>query len=698
MQNIHEEEILGKAYDARLMRRLLTYAKPFALWIALSILLLFAITGVELLRPYLIKIAIDDYINAFNRPYLVFEANNAPETLGVVFEGKRYIRSDEIELDQYPDQPLQQIIHQKAHYYLISGYLANEKSFTIEEVSAGQVRVTAHNGEQFDGRLLTKDDLRIFRMRDADGVFRISMLFLVTILVGFTLNYGQVYLLQWTSQRIIFSIRQQLFAHLEKLSLSFFDRNPVGRLVTRVTNDVETLNEMYTNVLVNLFKDLFMLVGILIVMMRMNFQLALYSFTVLPLIIISSMIFRAKAREAYRNVRLKLARLNATLAENISGMKIVQIFHQEKKKFNEFDDINNQYFQASKQELLAFAIFRPVMEIISSLGLAVIIWFGGKEVIQGAIEFGVLFAFITYIQQFFRPILDLTEKYNILQAAMASSERIFMLMDEKEGIVNPTAPEQLETVQGSIEFRNVWFAYINEDWVLRDVSFTVKPGETIAFVGATGAGKSSIISLLSRFYDIQKGQILVDGKDIKTLDKYELRRRIGVVLQDVFLFTGDIKSNIRLNDPMISDERIQEVAEYVNADPFIRRLPHGYDEPVTERGSTLSAGQRQLLSFARTLAFDPAVLVLDEATANIDTETEILIQDALKKLIHGRTTLVVAHRLSTIQHADKIIVLHKGQIREMGNHQELLAKEGIYYKLYQLQYKEDLLATRENAG
>lgn len=697
MQNIHDEEILGKAYDARLMRRLLTYAKPFTGWIALCVLLLFIITGLELVRPYLIKTAIDDHINAISRPYLVTSVVDCPDQ-GVIFDGQRYIRSDELDPSLLPpDTPRAQILQQKNRYYLIPGAVPEGATYTIKPAEYGLVTVRAENGDEWAGRELNSVELRTLRTPDANAVFWISIAFLGTILLNFLLNYGQVYLLQWTSQQIVFSIRQQLFAHIEKLSLTFFDKNPVGRLVTRVTNDIETLNEMYTSVLVNLFKDVFMLVGILIVMMNLNFRLALYSFSVLPLIFISSIIYRRYAREAYRNVRLRLARLNATLAENISGMKLIQIFHQEKKKFREFDEINQSYYQASKQELLSFAIFRPVMEIISSLGLSIIVWFGGKQVIQGNIEFGVLFAFISYIQSFFRPILDLTEKYNILQAAMASSERIFMLLDEKETILNPALPEALGEIAGSIEFKNVWFAYNHEDWVLRDVSFTVNPGETVAFVGATGAGKSSIISLLSRFYDIQKGQILIDGKDIRTIDKYELRRKIGVVLQDVFLFTGDIKSNIRLNNPEISDDEIRQVAAYVNADHFIRKLPQGYDEPVTERGSTLSAGQRQLLAFARTLAFDPAILVLDEATANIDTETELLIQDALKKLIRDRTTLVVAHRLSTIQHADTIIVLHKGQIREMGNHQELLAKEGIYYKLYQLQYKEDF-AAEESAG
>jgi len=493
----------------------------------------------------------------------------------------------------------------------------------------------------------------------------------------------------FTIEKIIFNIRQQIFAHLQKMSLGFFDKNPVGRLVTRVTNDTETLNEMYTGVLVNLFKDFFMLLGISIVMLRLNVTLALIIFLSLPLIILASAMFRIHARQAYREVRTKLARINAFLNENISGMRIVQIFNRQDKKFDEFDKSNTEYYKATLKELKLFAIFRPSMDVIYALTLAALIWYGGGSVISERMQFGVLFAFVSYLSQFFQPINDLTEKYNILQASMASSERIFMLLDQKEDIQNPQNPPAISKFKGEIEFKNVWFAYKDEDWVLRDVSFKISPGQSAAFVGATGAGKSSIISLMTRFYDIQRGEILIDGVNIKDMDKYELRRNIGVVLQDVFLFTGDIWSNIRLNSKDISDQRVKEVAEYVNANHFISNLPKGYDEEVKERGATFSAGQRQLLAFARALAFDPSILVLDEATANIDTETEILIQDALSKIIKGRTTIIVAHRLSTIQHCDKIIVLHKGKIREMGSHQELLDLGGIYYNLYLLQYKEE---------
>ncbi|SHK01235.1 ATP-binding cassette, subfamily B [Anaerobranca californiensis DSM 14826] len=445
---------------------------------------------------------------------------------------------------------------------------------------------------------------------------------------------------------------------------------------------------MFTGVLVNLFKDIFILLGIMIVMLRLNLRLALTVFSILPIVLFASLFFRIKAREAYREVRTRLARINANIAENISGMKIVQIFNQQQKKFNQFDEINKGYLASSLKEIKVFAVYRPFIDLLYYLALTILIWFGGGSVLRGTLEFGVLFAFVSYVQMFFQPINDLTEKYNILQASMASSERIFQLLDKEEDIKNPQNPVPLTKVEGKIEFKNVWFAYKEGEWVLRDVSFTINPGETVAFVGATGAGKTSIISLISRFYDIQKGEILIDGVNIKDVNQQELRKHIGVVLQDVFLFSGNVKENIRLNNENITDEDIKRIAQTINAHHFIEKLPQKYDEEVQERGSTFSAGQRQLLAFARALAFDPAILVLDEATANIDTETEELIQKALTKLIEGRTTIIVAHRLSTIQNADKIIVMHKGKVREMGTHQELLEKGGLYYDLYQLQYKE----------
>lgn len=689
--NLKEEDSLGKAFDLRLMKRLLKYAKPFAGVIALCVMLLMLITATELLRPKLIQIAIDDYIKGVNIPLIVY--NQEPPYKNVELDGKFYVRENAInDHSSIDEKSVYQLIKYQDNYYMLQGRLdANTEE--IKVIKKDNIYLIESDSISSVVQPITKEQYLNFRKHDLSGIKQISLWFLATITLGFILNYIQVYILYYTGQKIIYNMRKELFTHLQKLSLSFFDKNPVGRLVTRLTNDIENLNEMYTGVLVNLFKDIFLLVGIIAVMLKMNYKLALVSFTVLPLILIAAAIFRLKAREAYRLVRVKLAKINATLSENISGMRIIQIFKKEDFKYSEFEDINQEHRTASMKELLVFAIFRPSMDLIYSLALALLIWYGGARVLGGALTFGVLFAFVNYIDSFFKPIMDLTEKFNILQSAMASSERVFLLLDEEEGIKNIENPIKLDKINGEIEFKNVWFAYKDENWVLRDVSFKIKPGETAAFVGATGAGKTSIISLISRLYDIQKGEILIDGKNIKEIDKYELRKQVGTVLQDVFLFTGDIKGNIRLNSPEISEETVKEVAKYVNADRFIERLPHGYHEEVMERGATLSSGQRQLLAFARALAFDPSILVLDEATSNIDTETEILIQDAINKVIRNRTTIVIAHRLSTIQHADNIIVLHKGKVREIGNHQDLLEKKGMYYDLYLLQYKENFQET-----
>lgn len=661
MSNFQEEQSLGKAYDSRIMRRLLRYAKPYSVLIALSILLLLIISVTDLARPYLVKIAIDDHIMGTSRSYV---AVDRPEEYpsSVTIQGYNLVREDRLEHD--------------------------EEGLRFKIVKEGDSHILkAENGDLVLS--LTLEEGRLLRSFDTAALLRLGMILLIVLSLGFVLNYAQAYLLQYTGQRIIFDIRQELFAHLQRLALAFFDGNPVGRLVTRVTNDTQNLHEMYTAVLVNLFKDVFMVVGIIIVMFRLHPLLAWVSLATLPLIVLLTAIFRIKAREAYRETRVRLARINANFAENISGMRLVQIFRQEKRKFNEFDEINSSHYEASRHELMVYAVFRPAMELVYSLAMAILVWVGGGQVLRGAVEFGVLYAFISYLEQFFRPINDLTEKYNILQSSMASAERLFLILDEEPAISEVAKPISLGTVHGHIEFKNVWFAYVGEDWVLRDVSFTVNPGQTVAFVGATGAGKSTIMNLLTRFYDIQKGQILIDGKDIKLLHTEELRRNVGLVMQDVFMFSGNIAENIRLNNSDIGMERIEKVAKHVNAHHFIDHLPQKYGEPVTERGSTLSAGQRQLIAFARALAYDPAILILDEATANIDTETEMLIQDALPRLLEGRTSLVVAHRLSTIQDADQIIVLHKGKIREMGTHQDLLAHKGLYYNLFLLQYKED---------
>lgn len=684
-KNFKEEEALGKAFDIKLMKRLLTYTRPYWSMLLLCMFLLTLITAADLARPYLIKVAIDDHISAYDSIMSVYDRE--PGYPSVRYKDKYYVR-ERLLPDGAERGEKARIVKLQEKYYLVQGAIDSSALSDITVNQEGDSYLIASAQDTFRGELLTGDEYRSFREQDKAGIRKIALIFLITILGSFILNYIQVYILNYTGQKIIFNMRQELFTHIHKLSLSFFDRNPVGRLVTRVTNDMENLNEMYTAVLVNLFKDLLMLCGIVIIMLRMNTRMALLSFTIIPLIILSASIFRLKARDAYRQTRVKLAKINSTLSENISGMRMIQIFNREEYKYKEFDGINTEHRIASMRELFVFAVFRPSMDLIYSLALSLLIWYGGARMLAGELPFGVLFAFINYIEQFFQPINDLTEKFNILQSAMASSERIFLLLDEKETLEDPPAPLPLGRVKGDIEFKNVWFAYEGENWVLRDISFKINAGETAAFVGATGAGKTSIISLIGRLYDIQKGEILIDGKNIKELDKYQLRSQIGTVLQDVFLFAGDIKSNIRLNERRIDDETVMRASRFVNADKFIEKLPKGYEEEVAERGATFSAGQRQLLAFARALAFDPSVLVLDEATSNIDTETEVLIQDAIRKVIKDRTTIVIAHRLSTIQHANKIIVLHKGKIREMGNHQELLDKKGMYYDLYLLQYKE----------
>jgi len=581
-----ETELDAKAYDSRLMRRLLKYAARYWHFFLAAVILLFASTIVDLARPYLIGITIDDFIK--------------------------------------------------------------------------------------------KADVRALNTM---GIY-----FVILIASGFIFNLLQIYVLSFAGQSIIYNIRQQIFTHLQKLPLAYFDRNPIGRLVTRVTNDTETLNDMYTNVLVTLLKDFSILIGTLIIMLNLSIRLTLITLTVMPVVIVVTIIFRRKIRKVYRNVRTALAKINSAISENISGMRIIQLFNREKENFIKFDETGREYYKAAMNEIVTFGLFRPIIELLSSLVISLLIWFGGVNVLEGTLQFGTLYAFINYVTLLFHPINDLAEKYNIMQSSMAASERIFMLLDEPEEEDEGTLVLDMKTAEGDIEFKNVWFAYNENDWVLSDVSFKVPAGSTVAIVGATGAGKTSIINLLSRLYEIQKGEILINGINIKNFTKDSLRRCIGVVLQDVFLFSGKLRDNIRLNESSISDEKVEEAARYVNADGFIKKLRSGYDEEVMERGSTFSSGQRQLLAFARALAFDPAILVLDEATSNIDTDTELLIQDALAKLTKNRTTIVIAHRLSTIQHADNIIVLHKGKVKETGNHQELLAKKGLYYSLYQLQY------------
>jgi len=619
--SFHEEEVLGKAYDATLMRRLLRYLRPYKPYVALALAAIISASVLQLAQPYLMKLAIDRYI-------------------------------------------------------------ANA-------------------------------DLR--------GVDRIALVYFVILLGSFVLEYVQTWLLQMTGQRIMYDMRLQIYQHLQRIDLQFYDRNPVGRLMTRVTTDVDVINDMFTSGVVSIFGDVFTLAGIMIVLMTMDWRLALVTFAVLPLIVLVTQWFRRNVRETYRTVRAWIARINAFLQEHITGMSTVQLFRREGRTFDRFDDINRRHRDANIDSILYYAVFYPAIEIIGALAAALIIWFGGRWTLQGTLTLGSLVAFLLYSSRFFRPISDMSEKFNVLQAAMASSERIFKLLDTDVRIVSgygmqdagsgsripDHGPRQASV--GHIIFDHVWFAYdaphdgssqsMNEpNFVLRDVSFEVKPGERVGVVGATGAGKSTLINLLLRFYDVTRGRILVDGVDIRDLDLKDLRRLFGLVLQDVHLFSGTIAANIRLGDGSITDAAVKRAAEAVHANRFIDRLPAGYDSPVAERGATLSVGQKQLLSFARALAFNPRVLVLDEATSSIDTETELLIRDALEVLMAGRTTIAIAHRLSTIQDMDKILVLHKGQLREIGTHQQLLAERGIYYKLYQLQYRDQEREGDEQEG
>jgi ATP-binding cassette, subfamily B, multidrug efflux pump len=663
MASHHEEEVLGKAYDSRLMKRLLTYLRPYRWQVGISLIAILFKAVADVLGPYLVAVEIDRYLAPTYKPF-------------------------------------------------------------------------------FLDSVLSPNPLT--------GIAQIAGLYVGLLVFAFLLEYLQIYLMQWTGQMVMFDLRSQIFRHLQRMHIGFYDKNPVGRLVTRVTTDVDALNEMFTSGVVSIFEDVFVLAGIVAIMLSMDWKLALITFAVLPAIGYATKVFRDKVRDSYRRIRVAIARINAYLQEHVSGMAVVQLFNREERAFAKFSEVNAVHMDAYKDAILAHAVYYPVVEVLSSVAIASVIWFGGNQVLSQVVTttinlgfrhgrillhpistittLGVLVAFIQYAQRFFRPIQDFSEKYNILQSAMASSERIFKLLDTPAEITSPQVTKAPEG-PGRIEFDHVWFRYRSveagdghggpdgrqagpafrvlpektaahalgpgaappsgqPDWVLQDVSFTIEPGETVAIVGHTGAGKTTIISLLMRFYDVQKGAIRIDGIDVKDMDLAALRRRFGVVLQDPFLFTGTVGGNIRLGSEWIQDQDVEKAAEDVNLADFIRALPGGFEEEVRERGSTLSTGQKQLISFARALAHDPEILILDEATSSVDTETEFRVRDALSRMVEGRTSLIIAHRLSTVQRADKIIVMHKGQVREMGTHQELLAHRGIYYKLYQLQYKD----------
>ncbi len=700
-REFHDEEVTGKPYDPRLVRRLFTYVRPYVKRVLVAVVILVFVAAAELALPYITRLAIDDYIVAtarvvrlspdasdFARGFvsrhradlIAVEPPEGEEGSVFLVRSKTVSKYDPREVVRARDEGLLGA----RDYYIADRDAINRAGLadTPGLLPAGESVGIPMDELSRKGR----DQIRIVREGDFRGVARIAVFIVVILSLSFGLSVLQINMMEITSQKVMYDIRMRVLRHLQRLALSFFDKNPVGRLVTRATNDIEVLHEMFTSIVIMLLRDAFILIGVVILLLKLNWRLALVSFAVLPFMAWATAIFSVKIRDAFREVRVKIAKINASLQENIGGMRVTQIFRREAESFKRFAAINHENFLAAMRQIRVFALFMPLMEFASSIAIALVIWYGGGEVLRTTLSLGTLVAFLAYVQMFFRPIRNLAEQYGTMQQAMASSERIFLLLDNDEIVPDPPAPVRPASVRGRIAFENVWFSYDGQEYVLKDVSFTVEPGETVAIVGATGAGKTSIISLIERFYDIDRGRITLDGVDIREMEKSYLRSNVGLVMQDVFIFAGDIKSNIRLGNEAVTDDRLRDVARYVNADRFVERLPNGFDEEVHERGATLSTGQRQLLAFARALAFDPKILILDEATSNIDTETERLIQDALVRLMEGRTSIVIAHRLSTIQHADKILVMHKGRIREVGTHRELLAKRGYYYHLHRLQY------------
>ncbi len=653
-------------------RRMLSYARPYTFQLILTFLMIVALTGLALVSPYLIKVAIDEHIQVENIKMYEYPAANE-HTLSI-----KYTKDNMKDGIDYLIRETDLSKEEKAQYESKGAYhLKEEDGRAFLYKSGDETKSPVYE--------VPMAEYKAYRDKDFKAINKLSLYFLLTIILTFVLDYLQTMSITIASQKMIYSMRTEVYDHIISRSLSFFDRNAIGRLTTRLTNDIEAISEMYSDVMITLFKDIFMLAGIMLFMLSMDLKLSLLSFITLPFIFAISIFFRGKIRKILALSRKKLSLINSKLSENISGMRLIHIFGKENKINREFDEANADYRNTMLRRVKIFSIYRPSIDIIRNIAIASLIYFGAKEVLNETMYFGMLYLFIDYLKKFFMPIMDLTEKYNITQSAMVSAERVFAILDDKNEIQNPENPLPFDDIQGEIEFRNVSFSYIEGEPVLKNISFKIKKGESVALVGPTGSGKTSIISLLTRFYEIDEGEILIDGININDVRKEDLRKNIGVVLQDVFLFSGTIRDNIKLNKD-ISDEEIIKISKYVNADSFIQKLPGKYDEPVMERASTLSSGQRQLLSFARTLVYEPKILVLDEATANIDTETELLIQDAVKKLIKGRTSIAIAHRLSTIQHVDKILVIKNGTIREEGTHQELLDKKGLYYDLYRLQY------------
>lgn len=693
------EETAKKVYDRTLMKRLFKYLIPYKKQFGIAIILLLIVAISSTAVPYLMKYGIDNFINPSLK---VLDLSDYPDVLQS-FSGKynEYVSAivgkrvliKSYEIDKLPPSEFHRLKSEK---------VIKRKIYAKFPINAKNTKIVKKYPEKFEkfGKYyiipqkgmtgISLDDMKDLRMQDIQGLLKIAIIFLIIIIMRFALNYLQIYLNQWASMHSMYDLRIKVFRHLEKLPMSYFDKNPVGRLVTRVTNDLQVLSQMLGEGLITIIQDFVMMGAIIVIMLIINYKLALITFLVLPIVVLFAVKFKKYVRIVYRDVRLKLANINVKLSENISGMETIQLFHQEKEKYKEFKKITLDYFFAELKQLKLFAIFRPFIDVLLYFSIALIIWYGSGQILADMMSLGVLVAFISYVRRFFDPLFDLSQKYNVMQSAMAALERIFTVLD--------TDPEDYQTekianckCKGAIEYKNVWMAYENDEYVLKKINLKIREGESVAIVGETGGGKTTLTKLLSRYYPFQKGSILIDGKPITDYNLQTLRKNIGVVQQEVFIFSDRIQDNISLFEKSISIEKIKEAAQFVNADKFINRLTNKYDEVVKERGSSLSAGERQLLAFARVLVSNPSIFVLDEATANIDTETEILIQDAVQKVMANRTSIIIAHRLSTIQHVDRIVVVHKGEIAEEGSHQELLKKRGIYYNLYRLQYQEDVV-------